>query len=108
MTIATNHSFNLHCKRKHHAIPFDEIESLTADYMDSKIEEIDGFKEMIKKLPVIYREILILKYIQEHTNAEIAEIVNISEVNVRKRLERAKRKAKKSLVKTNMINGNHY
>ena len=97
MTIATNNSFNLYCKRKQYALPFEAIEELAADYMDTKMEEIDSFEEMIKKLPVIYREILTLKYIQGHTNAEIAEMLDISQVNVRKRLERAKRKIKESL-----------
>lgn len=95
-SIATNHSFNLYCKRKQHAVPVDEIEKLAADYMESKMEKIDSFEEIVKKLPVIYREILTLKYLYEYTNAEIAESLHISKVNVRKRLERAKKELKKA------------
>lgn len=103
MTIAKNHSFNLYCKRKHHAILLDEMEGPVADYMDSKMEELDSFQDTIKRIPTIYSKILTLKYIQEYTNPEIADILHISEVNVRKRLERAKSKVKESFVKTDSI-----
>jgi len=48
-------------------------------------------------LPVIYKDVLTLKYVQEFSNEEIAKMLDISEAAVRKRLERAKRRLEELL-----------
>lgn len=40
----------------------------------------------------MYRDVLMLRYIQGYKNPEIAELLNISNEAVRKRIERAKLK----------------
>lgn len=46
--------------------------------------------EKIKVLPEIYRDVLILKYYMDMPNSKIAEIMNLNEPAVRKRLQRAR------------------
>ena len=58
-----------------------------------KIDKARIAEEIVSKiesLPEIYRDVLILKYLQELDNKEIADILNIKATTVRKRLERAK------------------
>jgi len=51
----------------------------------------------INELPDTYKEILILKYSSGFSNVEIAEILEVSEVNVRKRISRARKLLKKNM-----------
>lgn len=48
--------------------------------------------QAIEQLPDIYRDVLILKYVHQYKDAEIGEILGISSVTARKRLQRAKEK----------------
>ena len=59
----------------------------------------------IESLPDIYKEVLILKYSSEFSYTEIAEILEISEVNVRKRISRAQKLLKQRLDERGRING---
>lgn len=45
----------------------------------------------MQKLPFQYREVLILKYVSDLEDDEIASILDISRVNVRKRISRGKK-----------------
>lgn len=45
--------------------------------------------ELISPLKDIYKDVIILKYVEDMDNASIAKTLNISEANVRKRLQRA-------------------
>ena len=45
----------------------------------------------ISKMPEKYSEVLVLRYFCEYSNGEIAEILNISNGNVRSRLHRARK-----------------
>lgn len=56
------------------------LTAFEAEYIASKIE----------MLPEIYRNVLVLKYLQELDDKEIADILSIKQATVRKRLERAK------------------
>lgn len=60
----------------------------------------------VLKLPVIYKDVLALKYVQEFSNDEIAKMLDISEAAVRKRLERAKRRLEEILEKERSTDGN--
>lgn len=51
----------------------------------------------INSLPVNYSIVFRLKYSEGYTDAEIAEILNVSQANVRKRIERGKKKLEQIL-----------
>ena len=51
---------------------------------------VDAVYEAIKKLPEAYREILELKIYRDFTDKEIAKFLNLSNLVVRKRLQRAR------------------
>ena len=57
----------------------------------SKLESEDRIKEVTKGLKEKYRDVLILKYVHDYNEAEIAKILNITKDNVRKRLSRGKK-----------------
>jgi RNA polymerase sigma-70 factor (ECF subfamily) len=98
VTIVRNHSINIYNQRKRHPlIPIEEIESACAEDLYQSVEEQDILVATILKLPIIYKDVLTLKYVQEYSNLEIARILGITEVTVRKRLERAKSKMKQIL-----------
>jgi len=63
----------------------------------SVAEDLDHLARAVLKLPVIYKDVLTLKYVQEFSNEEIAKMLDISEATVRKRLERAKRRLEEIL-----------
>ncbi len=96
--VVENVSRNMYNKRKKHpVISLEEVEQEIKD--DINVEEIvsDKFNaeyvcEKIKLLPEIYSEILSLKYTNELSDKEIAEILDISTAAARKRLERARTK----------------
>ena len=77
------------------------IEYYSKEESYTKFSEMEGidedFLEAFHKLPYNYREILKLKYIQEFSNREIADWLNIREDNVRQRLSRARKKFKELL-----------
>lgn len=104
--IVRNCSINMYNYRKSKSyIPLDKIEYMLDDNMDVENNigtDFDKFGSLggaIMKLPVIYRDIIILKFLHELTNQEIASLLNINEANVRKRIERAKRKIQNILEK---------
>jgi RNA polymerase sigma-70 factor (ECF subfamily) len=61
---------------------------------DYKFEMI---KQALEQLPEKYKDIVFLKYVEQKNNDEIAEILGISEDNVRQRLSRAIKKLKQLL-----------
>ena len=96
ITISKNTSIDFY--RKLHKILekevyFDEVTSDTALYYSSKndSEHENKIYDAIRNLPVKYRDIIILKYSSGYTNSEIADIMNISEDNVRQRISRGKK-----------------
>lgn len=98
VTIVRNHSINVYHQRKRHPlIPIEEIECSFAEDLYQGLDEQDILVATVLKLPIIYKEVLTLKYVQEYSNIEIAQILGITEVTVRKRLERSKSKMKQIL-----------
>lgn len=61
-------------------------------------QEVEKIMFIIKKLKQDYQEVLLLKYVEELTTAEIAEILNKSQVNVRITMHRAMKKLKELCV----------
>ena len=57
-------------------------------YMEADVD--NRVLDIIKNLPVKYRDVFLLKYSNKMENREIAEILRITEGNVRQRLSRGK------------------
>ncbi|MDE7318662.1 MAG: RNA polymerase sigma factor [Lachnospiraceae bacterium] len=98
LTVITEHiAIDLYRKRKkENWISYEELDIYLAD--EQPVPE--GTSEVAKailELPVNYSAVLRLKYAQGYTDREIAEILHISEDNVRQRIARAKKKLKKAL-----------
>lgn len=99
VAIVRNHSINLYNNRKKKPlIPFEEVEhpivvDMELEYMDDlNFGKYGDLGNAIMKLPLMYRDIITLKFLHEFTNEEIASALDINEATVRKRIERAKRK----------------
>lgn len=57
-------------------------------------EDRETVSELLSLLPFAQREIVVMKYVHDFSNAKIADILGISEENVRQRLHRAVQKIK--------------
>lgn len=97
--IIRNTSINLYNKNK-------RISERHTDLDQEKIPiEVDFFNnidyeylvQIISKLPLIYKEILLLRYVEGFTVKQISAMLGISIDNVRKRTERAKKMLKAEL-----------
>jgi len=98
VTMVRNNAINLYNQRKRHTtIPLEDVEYCITTEPISVAEDLDQLARAVLKLPVIYKDVLTLKYVQEFSNEEIAKMLDISEATVRKRLERAKRRLKEIL-----------
>ena len=100
VTIVRNTAINLYNRqRRNSSIAFEKVEFCIAEEQIERTDDLDYLTKAVMKLPVIYKDMLTLKYVQEFSNAEIAQILGISEATVRKRLERARHKLEESLKK---------
>ena len=83
---------DMYRKRKREAeVHLEEITRFNAsDDFSLSSYSIENIVSKIESLPEIYRNVLMLKYLQDFDNKEIAKLLNIKESLVRKRLERAK------------------
>lgn len=75
----------------------DELGEEPAAYMETDMD--NSVLEVLKSLPVMYRDVFLLKYSNRLENKEIAQMLRISEENVRKRIERGK------IIVQNMLDG---
>jgi RNA polymerase sigma-70 factor (ECF subfamily) len=99
VTIVKNRAINLYNHRRRHVmVPLEEIQYNLASEMDAQ-EDMDSVTNAVINLPIIYQEVLKFKYVQELSNTEIAQMLDISEATVRKRLERSKKKLEEILEK---------
>jgi RNA polymerase sigma-70 factor (ECF subfamily) len=64
-----------------------------------KIERVEGIRKALGQIPEIYREVLVLKYIDGRSHADIGKLLDISMAAVDKRLMRAKDMLRESLQK---------
>jgi len=98
--IARNSSINVYSKRKRSAtIPLEQMEVQIFDASSSQSDDMDCLAKAVMELPIIYKDVLKLKYDHEMANAKIAQTLGISEAAVRKRLERARHKLEETLKK---------
>lgn len=90
-------SINLYNQRKKESsIAWEEIEY---EVLDTSFDEtvfsqfeVDAMVDKIESLSPIYRDVLMLHYVHDCSDKEIAKILHIHDAAVRKRIERAKQK----------------
>lgn len=87
-------SKDMYAKRKREAtVSIDDNEQeIVVESPDYDSIETQVIADAIGKLPEIYRDALILKYVHRYKDAEIGDLLEISPTAVRKRLQRAKEK----------------
>ena len=80
-------------KKKNKIRKLELIEDITGIKRNSVEEEFDAefVAQCIKNMPEIYRDVLVLKYLNDCSTNEIAKILGISKYAVEKRLQRAKK-----------------
>lgn len=94
-TILINKAIDIYRKNKqNYTIPIDEVVTYDLDVHD-KTSVVDEIMEYILKLPEKYRTPMILKYENEYSCREIANILDESYTNVRKLLERGRKRVNK-------------
>jgi len=99
-------SYVLRRRRMHQAaVTFKQQEEKTLPTQDdpsapmSRLERTEHIREQLNQLPEIYREILVLRYIDGRSYEEIAAVLGISLAAVDKRLMRGKAMLRESLRK---------
>lgn len=96
--IIRNVSIDFYRRNKKHAERISDISEAVTD--DTEIFEQYDYRELaetISRLPVIYKDVLFLRYIEGFSGKEISDMLGISTSAVWKRLERAKKMLKKYL-----------
>lgn len=96
--IVHNESINLIKKEKKHISLDGKIEIESNDNLEEefgKKEIKKQVKKCLKKMPIIYREILSLSFLEEKTYEEISDILRIPKGTVGTRINRAKALMKK-------------
>lgn len=100
ITIAKNAAIDLYRKcasRRLHEINFDEMDHQAGEDTDMTVNEESGIVEILKHLPALYRDVLLLKYSNCYSNKEIADVLRISEDTVRQRISRGKKMVKSKI-----------
>ena len=96
--IVENIAIDFYRKRKReNNISFDKIEIYIEDIKAKDNFILSDIEEAILKLPINYSTVLRLKYSQGYSNKEVAQILNISEENVRQRISRARKRLTENL-----------
>lgn len=96
--ITRNNCINMYNRQKNHPmLPLDESMCTERNKLLTHDENAEEVMKAVLKLPELYRGPLTLKYVQRFSNKEIADMLDISEANVRKRLERAKKMVLKNI-----------
>lgn len=93
ITVVKNTAIDLYRKKNtriHREVYMDELkeEDMPVAYMETDLE--NDVLDLLKNLPVKYRDILLLKYSSRLENSEIARLCGIREGTVRQRISRGK------------------
>lgn len=103
--ITRNNCINMYNHQKNHPmLPLDESMYTGGNELITDDGDAEEVMKAVLKLPELYRGPLTLKYVQRFSNKEIADMLDISEANVRKRLERAKKMVLKDIRKEDDFN----
>lgn len=98
IVVVENIAIDFYRKRsKENRVSFDEVEIYISDVIEEDNLVLSHIEEAILKLPINYSSVLRLKYSQGYSNKEIADILSISEANVRQRISRGKKKLQEIL-----------
>ncbi len=96
LVIVRNISLNM-LKKQNKTVDIEDFEENMTD--DANLEDevlsklsVDLIVEEITNLPVIYKDILYLSYVEELKTQEISRLINISNEAVKKRLQRGRKK----------------
>ena len=91
VTIVENKAIDLYRKKKQQSEIelFEEVRGIPVEYSGD-----EGLVKCILELDARYREVILLKYHYSYSSREIAQILEISEANVIKLDQRAKKKLK--------------
>lgn len=85
-------------RRKRTLVPFDVTDRrYSLDEAAADIANAGPVETAILRLPDRYRNVILLKYNIGYSNAELAKMLDMSEENVKKTVQRAKNKLKKLL-----------
>lgn len=94
--VATNISKNMLVLRiKHRTLDIDELE-----YIGTADEDRDVF-EAVMRLPVKFKIVMILHYIEGYPTKDIAEMIKVSDAAVRKRLQKGRELLKLEIERSN-------
>lgn len=99
--IVRNVSINIYRKNKKNSEHLTELNDNQPTVNINFFEDIDrdALIQTISNLPLIYKDILFLYYVNQYTTKEISKMLNISMDTVWKRIERAKKLLKQELEK---------
>ncbi len=100
--IAHNHLTDYYKKIKKTMVPIEdyvnELKSNESIPHDASIAmDIEKIKNVLNDLPDVHREVIVMKYINQLENTEIAEILHTTEANIRVMQYRALQMLKKRL-----------
>lgn len=100
MIVTENVAKTMYAKNmRQKVVPLDENYRSSVNMAEAAEGKINAeyIAQKISKLPEQYSRVMILKYLNQLTNKEIASTLGVSETVVRKRLERARRELKRLL-----------
>ncbi len=108
--IVRNISINIYNQRKNRkTISIDNIveilpdDDITPELHMIRLEKSEDIAKLLARLDSSYADILTLKYFHECTNAEIANLIDLTEGNVRVKLCRARQSLKKLLLEGGVV-----
>ena len=113
LTITKNATIDIYRKQNHQfqrEIYVDELEECNVPVTYAETDVDDGILDILRCLPVKYRDVFLLKYSGKMDNDEIAKVLNITEGTIRQRLSRGKIMIQEALNKreeNNEIHGNN-
>ncbi len=100
MIVTENVAKTMYIKNtRQNAVPLDENYRSSVNTTETAEGRISAeyVAQKIRELPEQYSRVMMLKYLNQLTNREIASALGVSETVVRKRLERARRELKRLL-----------
>lgn len=105
IVITRNTAINLYRRNKREAEQFITLESYTEPVETDFFEHSDYemLVQTIMTLPPKYKDVLFLRYVQELSAKEVANLIGVPAETVRKRTERAKKLLKLSLERSDII-----
>lgn len=83
--IVKNKSISILRKRRQE-LPFDE----TLPYKETEDDDVASIIEVIHRLPETYRAVLELRFVEECTSQQIAQMLNLTEATVNTRIHRGR------------------